>query len=214
VDLDTRTLLLRGSEASETRFKQEAPGRRVLHLATHGFFLGDTCASPSRTGRGIGGLVGDKTSTSRPVGGENPLLLSGLVLAGANRRESVDQTQEDGILTAEEVAAMDLSGVQWAVLSACDTGIGQLMPGEGVSGLRRAFQVAGASTVIMSLWKVEDASAREWMQALYEARLLEGLDTAEAVRKASVSFLTHRRDEGYSTHPFFWAAFVAAGDWR
>jgi len=109
---------------------------------------------------------------------------------------------------------MDLSGVEWAVLSACDTGVGEIRAGEGVFGLRRAFQVAGARTLIMSLWSVEDESAREWMRALYKARLQEGLDTAEAVRHASLTVLNARRERDESTHPFYWAGFVAAGDWR
>jgi CHAT domain-containing protein len=100
------------------------------------------------------------------------------------------------------------------VLSACDTGLGQLRAGEGVFGLRRAFQVAGARTVVMSLWQVEDRSARVWMRALYEGRLVQGLDTADAVREASLSVLRDRRARQQSTHPFYWAGFVAAGDWR
>ena len=100
------------------------------------------------------------------------------------------------------------------MLSACDTGVGEVKAGEGVLGLRRAFQVAGARTLIMSLWAVEDESARAWMRALYEARLSKRLDTAEAVREASLSVLRERREQGLSTHPVYWAGFVAAGDWR
>ena len=80
--------------------------------------------------------------------------------------------------------------------------------------MRRAFQVAGARTVVMSLWQVEDRSARVWMRALYEGRLVQGLDTADAVREASLSVLRSRRARQQSTHPFYWAGFVAAGDWR
>jgi len=144
----------------------------------------------------------------------NPLLLSGLALAGANRRAKATADEEDGILTAEEVASLDLSGVEWAVLSACDTGLGEIKAGEGVFGLRRAFQIAGAHTVIMSLWSVEDRAAMTWMRALYEGRLARKLDTATAVREASLSVLKDRRARGLSTHPFYWAGFVASGDWR
>ena len=115
---------------------------------------------------------------------------------------------------AEEVAGLQLDGVEWAVLSACDTGLGAIRAGEGVFGLRRAFQIAGARTVIMSLWAVEDAATRQWMRALYEARLQRKLDTLESTHAASVSVLRDRRAKGLSTHPFYWAAFVAAGDWR
>jgi len=117
-------------------------------------------------------------------------------------------------VTADEIASLDLSGVQWAVLSACDTGVGTVQPGEGVLGLRRAFQVAGARTVIMSLWPVADGSTQRWMQALYRSRWLEGRTTAEAVRAASRELLQEERRQGCSTHPFHWGAFVAAGDWH
>ena len=109
---------------------------------------------------------------------------------------------------------MDLSGVQWAVLSACNTGAGEIKTGEGVFGLQRAFAVAGANTVIMSLWKVEDEAARHWMRALYRARTRERMSTAESVREASLDVLRRRRIKGRSTHPYYWAGFVAAGDWR
>jgi len=145
---------------------------------------------------------------------ENPLLSSGLAFAGANRRTPVRRKEDDGILTAEEVSSIDLQGTEWAVLSACDTGLGEIRAGEGVFGLRRAFQIAGARTVIMSLWSVEDQSARSWMRLLYEGRLQRHLSTADAVHQASLRLLTARRAQGQSTHPFYWAAFVAAGDWR
>ena len=203
--------LLTGTTATEASFKREAQRNRVLHVATHGFFLDDTCAITSVTGtRGVGGLakVGGKTPAT------NPLRLSGLALAGANRRDQARPDEDDGILTAEEVASLDLQGVEWAVLSACDTGVGEIKAGEGVFGLRRAFQVAGARTVIMSLWSVDDQATRAWMRALYEGRFQKRLSTADAVHQASLSVLRDRRARGQSTHPFFWAAFVAAGDWR
>jgi tetratricopeptide (TPR) repeat protein/CHAT domain-containing protein len=202
-------------QASEPAFKQLAPGRRVLHLATHGFFLQGSCA-PQFNGasRGIGGIAPAREEPEAVDFAENPLLLSGLVLAGANHREEAGPDEEDGILTAQEIAAMDLSGVEWAVLSACDTGAGQVEAGEGVMGLRRAFQIAGARTVIMSLWPVDDESAREWMKELYAARLLRRLSTARSVREAGLRMLERGRRSGVGSHPFHWAGFVAAGDWR
>jgi len=161
--------------------------------------------------RGIGGRKGAKRQRILP---DNPLLLSGLALAGANQRRPTPGNPEDGILTAEEVAALDLNGVEWAVLSACDTGVGEIKAGEGVFGLRRAFRIAGARTIIMSLWAVEDRAARAWMRPLYEGRLRDRLSTADAVRHASQTVLAERRAKGLSTHPFYWAGFVAAGDWR
>jgi CHAT domain-containing protein len=202
--------VLVGRGASEAAFKRDAPGHRVLHVATHGFFLNGACESAPGT-RGVGGLS-STAATARPV--ENPLLLSGLALAGANRRASASPNEDDGILTAEEVASLNLEGVEWAVLSACDTGVGEIKAGEGVFGLRRAFQVAGARTVIMSLWSVDDQATRTWMRALYEGRFQRKLSTAAAVHAASLSLLRERRAKGQSTHPFYWAAFIAAGDWR
>jgi CHAT domain-containing protein/tetratricopeptide (TPR) repeat protein len=209
--------VLVGREANERVFKNEASRYGVLHLATHGFFLGDGC-DPPRAGvrgtRAVGGLTTASSTVVDAVGRENPLLLSGLALAGANRRASARADDDDGILTAEEVASLNLSGVEWAVLSACGTGLGAIKAGEGVFGLRRAFQVAGARTVIMSLWSVDDQATREWMARLYEGRFRKHLSTAAAVHTATIAILRDRRAKRLSTAPFYWAAFVAAGDWR
>jgi CHAT domain-containing protein/tetratricopeptide (TPR) repeat protein len=210
IDGRDQTLGATGIGANETVFKSHAAGHRILHLATHGFALGDSCQAGISASRGIGGLA--PAPTPRPA--QNPLLLSGLALAGANQRETAAPDQDDGIVTADEIASLDLSGVQWAVLSACDTGVGTIQPGEGVLGLRRTFQVAGARTVIMSLWPVADESARHWMQSLYRSRWIDGRTTAEAVREATLALLQAQRRKGQSTHPFSWGAFVAAGDWH
>ena len=177
-----------GASASEEEFILEAPGRRVLHLATHSFFLPSACGVTAMS--------------------ENPLLRAGFALAGANRRMPRG-ARSDGIMTAEEIASLDLRGVEWAVLSGCDTGLGELKDGEGVFGLRRAFQIAGVATVVMSLWLVEDESSREWMGSLYRRRFGQGLDTATAVRDAALNVLRGRRARGLSAHPFYWAAFIA-----
>jgi CHAT domain-containing protein len=165
--------------------------------------------------RGIGGLAPAEPEALPPPGPPmSPLLLSGLALAGANQRRTAAADEEDGILTAEEIAAMDLSGVEWAVLSACDTAVGEIQAGEGVFGLRRAMSIAGVRSLIMSLWSVDDEATREWMHALYEARFRRGLDTVEATRVAGLSVLEARRRAGQDTHPLYWSAFVAVGDWR
>jgi CHAT domain-containing protein len=196
---------LEGAAAGEAAFKAAAPGRRGLHLATHGFFLGGSCASALDPGVAEAVVYEDRNLA------ENPLLLSGFALAGANLREEAGEGEEDGILTAEEIASIDLSGVEWAVLSACNTGVGEIRAGEGVFGLRRAFRVAGVETLIMSLWPVEDEASRDWMTTFYGLRFEKGLGIAGAVHTASFETLNARRAEGQSTHPFFWAAFVAAG---
>ncbi len=203
-----------GPAATESVFKSLAPSSTVLHLATHGFFLGGPCGSTFDSTRGVGSFVEREETEPSPRDVENPLLLSGLAFAGANLRAEAHEGEEDGILTAEEVAAMDLSGVQWAVLSACDTGTGEVRAGEGVFGLRRSFQIAGVETLIMSLWEVEDEAARAWMLKLYEGLLSQGLEKADAVHKASLETLRERRAGGQTTHPFYWAGFVASGNWR
>lgn len=194
-----------GSEADEASFKRLAPGRRIIHLATHGFIRAAVCEQAPEEYAGWRSLSRESS----------PLLFTGLALAGANRRAGLDPAgeQEDGLLTAEEIAALDLAGVEWAVLSACETGLGRIQTGEGVLGLRRAFQVAGANTVIMSLWSVNDHATREWIHRLYEGRL-GGLTTTQAVQQASLGILQERREAGFPTHPFYWGGFVAAGDWR
>ena len=190
---DTETL--DGPAANEAAVKDKAGGRRILHLATHGFFLGEECRDSA-------------------VARENPLLRSGLALAGANLRNSAAPGQEDGILTAEEAASLDLEGADWVVLSGCDTGVGELSAGEGVLGLRSAFLEAGARTVITSLWPVRDDEALVWMSQLYESRIARNQSTASAVRDATLHALRQRRAAQQSTHPFHWASFLAVGDWR
>jgi len=207
-------LHLTGSAATEAAFKREAGSRRTLHLATHGFFLDRGDSSVPAGSRGIGGLSSVRTEGVPSETCENPLSLSGLALAGANKRDAASPDEEDGVLTAEEIASLDLSGVEWAVLSACDTGVGEILAGEGVFGLRHAMQLAGVHSLIMSLWSVGDEATGQWMNALYSGRLNRSLDTSRAVHEASLSLIRQRRGAGQSTHPFFWAAFVAAGDWH
>lgn len=203
-----------GAAASEGAFKALASRRRILHIASHGFFLGADCGQSIPGTRGVGGVAPSESARSPRSIAYNPLLLSGIALAGANLRATVPPVTEDGILTAAEISEVDLAGTQWAVLSACDTGLGAPYAGEGILGLRRGFQIAGAETVIMSLWSVDDQIVREWMARLYRARLEEGLSTPEALHDASHGMLQERRRAGQSTHPYYWAGFVAAGGWR
>jgi CHAT domain-containing protein len=182
-----------------------------VHLATHAYFASGDCAWSLGGPRAPRAALTDHDSLG--LVGDNPLLLSGLALAGANHREEAGPEEEDGILTGEEIASLDLTGTQWVVLSACETGVGTVQDGEGILGLRRAFETAGAQTLIMSLWPVEDESARQWMRALYSERLA-GQSTAESVRGAERAILDARRTTGKSTHPFFWGGFIAAGDWH
>ncbi|HTO89963.1 MAG TPA: CHAT domain-containing tetratricopeptide repeat protein [Candidatus Sulfotelmatobacter sp.] len=197
---DSARVLSRGG-ASEAAFRELAPEARWLHLATHGFFLPNVC----------GGVNASGVRVADTVAYENPLLRSGLALAGANQRARAANGAADGILTADEIAKLDLSGVELAVLSACETGRGDVRAGEGVLGLRRGFQIAGVRTVLMSLWAVDDVATREWMRAFYAARLRRGLDVAASVRAADLVVLDARRERGESDAPFYWGAFVGSG---
>jgi CHAT domain-containing protein/tetratricopeptide (TPR) repeat protein len=213
-----RVALLAGREASENAFKRMASGNRSLHLATHTYFLDRRCSLAAA--RNAAEQDRPETAMHAPDTDVqvaemlNPLLLSGLALAGANRRDSAQPDEDDGILTAQEIAALDLSGVHWVILSACETGTGEVLSGEGVFGLERAFRIAGARTLITSLWAVEDDAARRWMHAFYQQGLHRGRDVIGSVREANLSVLRERRERGESTHPFYWAPFIATGDWR
>ncbi|MGH9867114.1 MAG: CHAT domain-containing protein [Candidatus Polarisedimenticolia bacterium] len=195
--------VLEGRGATEASFRKKAPGSTLLHIATHGFFLQESCPSSF-----------DALQDNEDVPpADPPLRLSGLALAGANRRRAAASGQDDGLLTAEEIAMIDLEGVDWAVLSGCETGTGEIVGGEGLLGLRRALEIAGARTAIMSLWAVDDGAAGIWMKHLHEGRIA-GLSTVDAVRQAGLRMIQAHRERGAATHPFFWGAFVASGDWR
>ena len=206
----TTTLL--GAEATEARWRDGLAGHDVLHLATHGFFLPTDCARDARAVatrgglRGIGGVV-RRTSAPASAARLGPLLRSGLALAGANARGG--DPASDGLLLAEEIAGLDLGSVHTVVLSACDTGVGRIVSGEGVLGLPRAFRRAGAERVVMSLWPVQDEATRAWMRAFYAARG-SGADVASAAHAARKELL----DSVEFGHPFFWAAFVGIGPGR
>jgi CHAT domain-containing protein/tetratricopeptide (TPR) repeat protein len=207
-----RATTLTGESASVGAFKRNAAHKAVLHLATHAFVYDDArCVRPGPAldthARGVL-LAGNSAGTTGSA-----LQLAGLAFSGANR-ETLQAEDSDGIVTAEEIGTLDLHGTAWAVLSACYSGVGRLLAGEGVLGLRYAFRSAGVRTVIMSLWAADDEATREWMHELYVARLARHASTAEAVRIASVDTLRKRRAAGASTHPYYWAPFVAVGDWR
>ncbi|MFN0008370.1 MAG: CHAT domain-containing protein [Planctomycetota bacterium] len=202
-------VVLTGSAATEEAFERLARGREVLHLATHGFFLPSSKGSvdPGVRGVGVGGRA-PAAAFALELAPEHSLL-SGLVFAGANDRSAARGS--DGILLAEEISALDLCGVRLAVLSACDTGLGQVQNGEGVFGLRRAFQIAGVRTLVTSLWPVVDETAEARMIDFYRRWLEEGESVAQTLRSAALRILQDRRARGESTHPFHWAGILAVG---
>ena len=191
-----------GIEASEDFFKSEAPGSRVIHLATHGYYLQGMCFSNDRNN--------DYFRESNYIV-ENPMLLSGLFLAGANVRPEISDRagMEDGILTACEVSALDLSGTELVALSACETGLGELMAGEGVFGLRRAFQMAGARTIISTLWMIPDQLAKEIFSQLYERH---DNSPARKMRQIQLDKISNLRKQGKNDHPYNWDGVVVFDD--
>lgn len=221
-----RVKVLTQEAATESALKQ-INGPRILHVATHGFFLPDEPRAGAEGTRGVS--LGASGASQRRVAWQkdNPLLRSGLALEGANQKRGMGGG--DGILTALEVAGLDLWGTKLVVLSACETGVGDVSNGEGVYGLRRALVLAGSESQVMSLWQVSDAATRDLMVAYYK-RLMVGEGRTEALRAVQLEMLgvanlalsDHRRglrltpsNKGVNySHPFFWAAFIQSGDWR
>jgi CHAT domain-containing protein/Tfp pilus assembly protein PilF len=188
-------VVLMREEATEAVLKK-ASAPRILHIATHGFFLND----PETT------LAENTTRLYRRTARiENPLLRSGLALAGVNERRNGD---DDGVLTAMEAASLDLRGTSLVVLSACDTGVGEVKNGEGVYGLRRALVLAGSETQVMSLWSVPDKEMRSLMAGYY-TRLLKGEGRGEALRQIELEMLKDAK----LRHPYYWASFIQVGEW-
>ncbi len=184
--------LFTGEEATETSLKQvRSPG--ILHIATHGFFLNNDAPTPNA-----------EAKPSEPLS-DNPLLRSGLAFAGANIRKG---EKDDGILTGLEASGLDLSGTKLVVLSACDTGIGEIKNGEGVYGLRRSFALAGAESLVMSLWPVSDNVTRELMTGFY-GNLKKGMGRGKALRQVRLEMIKQPNRK----HPFYWASFIQSGEW-
>jgi CHAT domain-containing protein len=207
--VDGKVTALSEGEATKPAVVKALERVRYAHLVTHGYFAPEA----------FKGLTDE-------MGGWHPLLLSGLALSGANRVPKAGE--EDGILTALEVSEMQLPKLELVVLSACETGLGKVAGGEGLLGMQRAFQVAGARSVIASLWKVDDRATQALMTEFY-ARAWDTktiISRAEALRQAQLLLLKEGRRRGVGKAseklpkgevrlpPYFWAAFVLSGDWR
>lgn len=234
--------VLRKGQATEAAFLEQAPRHYNLHVVTHGYF-----AAPEV--KAIGATESpdderDRLSFARTelAGNDNineylPGLLSGLVLAGANNPPSDDRPEFDGILTASEIETLDLNATDLVVLSACETGLGKVAGGEGLTGLQRAFHMAGARSCISSLWKVDDKATQEIMSRFYRYYWHEGQSKINALRNAQLDLLQNPEvvrgafsgkqgdtdpnkpapkpiHAGNRLHPHYWAAFQLSGDWQ
>jgi CHAT domain-containing protein/Tfp pilus assembly protein PilF len=203
-------LFLDNRALKEVLLTRESP--RILHLATHGFFLKDQDLSTLKSARGVGGMISflsrdDVFGRSAGPGAvyEDPLLKSGIALAGANRAETSDQGSE-GIMTAEEILGLRLRGTDLVVLSACETGLGEIKTTEGIFGLARAFKQVGARSMIMSMWEVDDESTRELMVEFYKNIQSGKLDRCQSLRQAALKIKAK-----YGDNPYYWGPFVFLG---
>jgi CHAT domain-containing protein len=198
---DIEVASVSGIEAREAYLKNLTRAPRILHLATHGYY----CSNAT--------LAGGSSLDA------NPLIYSGLALAGANWLFSnekrlpfaVSGPPDDGFLTALEASGLNLVGTDLVVLSACQTGVGDVQTGEGVFGLRRAFQHAGARSIVMGMFAVPDQSTVTLMQSFYN-NWLSGEFKSYALRNASLSILQERRKTTGAAHPLFWGGFILVGD--
>ncbi len=188
-------------EKATKQLLQSVSGPKFLHIATHGAFL-DTNTDVVDNARNItvleNGIVDDESVRST-----NPLLRSYLFFTGTNDADS------QGTMTALELTSMDFWGTKQVVLSACDTGVGEVKAGEGVYGLRRALLLAGSEAQVMSLWPVSDRATTELMVQYYKA-LKRGENKSSAIRQIRLAFLK----KPHLQHPYYWASFILSGDWR
>lgn len=196
-----------GNDAQEQVLGQMERPPEILHVATHGFFLKPDEKLKKRLLKAQRG-----TEVHVPPPGDNPMLRAGLAFAGINTNAQFlgdIETSNDGVLTALEVLDLNLSGTKLVVLSACETGLGEIHEGEGVYGLRRSFQEAGVAEVVSSLWEVSDAGTQALMTDFYQ-KLLNGVPAREALRETQLAMI----DDPQWGYPYIWSAFMIVGSYE
>jgi len=203
---------LSGAAATRDEVVRRLPAHELVHLATHGFSVETHCTPSSPGQRALSLALADRSDRN-----DGNSTLTGLAFArGPGGQEPHADAQAGGIavLSAAELSGVDLSRAQWVVLSACDTGVGPIRRNEGVFGMRRAVRLAGAPSVVMSLWPVDDAATTDLMLGLYRARFVKRQAVPTALSSAMRGVIAQRRAAGLSVHPYYWAAFVTEGSWR
>ncbi|MBW1707285.1 MAG: CHAT domain-containing protein [Deltaproteobacteria bacterium] len=207
--------LYTGKEALEEVLRTKGTPK-ILHLATHGFFLTDLDLKDlmdESNVRGMQQVSMFPKAAGKRVKIENPLLRSGIALAGANKAlESGDVEKSDGIVTAEKILGFRLRGTEMVVLSACETGVGDVKTGEGVFGLRRAFTQAGAKSLVMSMWSVPDKETKELMIQFYRNIITGKMNRCQALRQAALREMQIVKERYGYANPFYWGAFVFMGE--
>jgi CHAT domain-containing protein len=209
--LGTDATLRLGADAREAELKAVV-SPRVLHLATHGFFLSDQEFKHTNSGRAdlLVGLDARQRVPTTKNDWENPLVRCGIALAGANHALQITNAiAEDGLLTGLEASLLNLQGTELVILSACDSGAGEVKIGEGVMSLQRAFRIAGAESVLASHWPVSDKATSRLMTE-FMRRWRAGEPRAQAWREAQLELL---RSKDFP-NPYFWAAFTLTGQWN
>ncbi|NJO43247.1 MAG: CHAT domain-containing protein [Cyanobacteria bacterium RU_5_0] len=209
--LPTAKLLTQTAATKTALQKFQSP--QILVLATHGFFLPNQEKVLNDLDRQtqLIGTGSNQTLQSQSLKIENPLLRAGLALAGSNRRNdsNLPLDADNGILTALEIAGLDLRGTQLVVLSACETGVGEAAVGDGVYGLRRALAIAGAQSQVLSLWKVDDTATKDLMVNYFRKMVNQGQGRHTALQAAKLEMLKDPQRQ----HPYYWAGFIPSGDW-
>ena len=199
LQVQNKEVALYESENASENLVKSLNSPQILHIATHGFFIANL-PDPEKKDLSVSEQENDYKLT------ENPLLRSGLILAGASNPQTEALTGEDGVLTAEEAMNLYLDNTELVVMSACETGKGEVANGEGVYGLQRAFQQAGAKNILMSLWKVDDTATQKLMTYFYE----EYLSNGEQIRPAFQAAQSKLKAE--YPEPYYWGAFVLIGE--